>query len=566
MTTNKANHYLPYVLALAILTLSSNVLFAQNKKKPTPKSVIHQKWEIGVFLGGTQYQGDLQKTDLKEINIGIGPVVKYHFSDNFALRGNFLYGQLSGNDANYADRQGRGYSFSSPVRELSLVGEYDILGKRRYALLEQGKFTKIISPYLYAGVGFANTTPNAKFSEATKTAAQLLLINQDIAHKNNKGNLAIPVGLGVKMDISKSWTLGLEVGVRFTNTDYLDGVSLAANPDKKDTYFAGGLLLSYRIPYIKDVDNDGIADEEDSCPEVAGPLKSKGCPDKDKDGIGDRFDNCPDVAGLKSMGGCPDADRDGIADNEDLCPDMIGLKDLKGCPDADEDGISDKDDECPSEKGKKEYNGCPTRDTDADGVEDLLDKCPTLKGAKDNDGCPPKDADNDGIADKDDLCPAIKGLAKFNGCPDTDGDGIDDSKDKCPDVPGVNLNQGCPEIEQKDKDVLKNAIYGVDFESGASKIAEKSFGILDNVVDVLKKYPEYTMSISGHTDNLGKEKSNQKLSEARAKACYDYIGSKGIQLTRMSYAGYGSTIPVGENKTVAGRAKNRRVEFSLFVK
>ena len=566
INTNKVRAILPFALCVAIIMLLSATVFAQSKikKKPAP-SMMHQKWEIGLMFGGSQYQGDLQKTDLKEINPALGGLVRYHINDNFAIRGSFNAGRLSGYDSNYADRQKRAFSFKSPLREFSILGEYDILGKRRYTKISEGKFNKTISPYLFAGLAFANITPDVNFNEAV-TNGDKLKIKEDRSVKAKKGFLAIPFGMGLKMDISKSWTVGVEAGFRLTFTDYLDGVSKAGNPDKKDTYFMGGLVLSYRIPFIKDTDGDGIGDDVDACPEVPGPIKSKGCPDKDGDGIGDRFDNCPDVAGFKSMGGCPDADRDGVADGEDLCPEVVGLKDLKGCPDTDEDGIADKDDECPSEKGLKEYAGCPTRDIDGDGIEDKIDKCPKQKGSKENEGCPDVDKDGDGVVDREDLCPDVKGLARFEGCPDTDGDGIVDDKDKCPTLAGVSFLQGCPEIKQEDKQTLKEALYGVDFEVGSAKIKPASYPILDNVVDIMKKYPEYTMSIAGHTDNQGKEATNKKLSEARAKACYDYFVSKSIQAIRMSYVGNGSSVPIAENKTAAGRMKNRRVEFQLFVK
>ena len=90
--------------------------------------------------------------------------------------------------------------------------------------------------------------------------------------------------------------------------------------------------------------------------------------------------------------------------------------------------------------------------------------------------------------------------------------------------------------------------------------------MLDDVAAVLIKYPEYNLSISGHTDNTGSAAANKKLSEDRAKACYDYLVSKGVAASRLSHAGYGDTKPVGDNKTAAGRAANRRTEFDLMMK
>ena len=110
--------------------------------------------------------------------------------------------------------------------------------------------------------------------------------------------------------------------------------------------------------------------------------------DRDNDGVADKDDKCPDVAGKPELNGCPDADGDGITDAEDSCPDVFGLKEFNGCPDTDNDGIADKDDKCPQQAGPKENNGCPWPDRDGDGVLDKDDECPDVKGTVANNGCP----------------------------------------------------------------------------------------------------------------------------------------------------------------------------------
>ena len=71
------------------------------------------------------------------------------------------------------------------------------------------------------------------------------------------------------------------------------------------------------------------------------------------------------------------------------------------------------------------------------------------------------------------------------------------------------------------------------------------------------------IELSGHTDNKGKDKYNEKLSQERAKAVYDYLISRGIDKKRLEYRGYGAQHPIADNKTDEGRAKNRRVEFTI---
>ncbi len=111
-----------------------------------------------------------------------------------------------------------------------------------------------------------------------------------------------------------------------------------------------------------DKDMDGITDKEDRCPDVFGPAAFKGCPDTDKDGVIDIEDKCAGTkAGYKvDATGCTlDNDKDGIVNEDDLCPELAGTLAFKGCPDTDGDGVSDKEDRCPTVKGTLENKGCP---------------------------------------------------------------------------------------------------------------------------------------------------------------------------------------------------------------
>lgn len=124
-------------------------------------------------------------------------------------------------------------------------------------------------------------------------------------------------------------------------------------------------------------------------PEVALPVVPV-VADRDGDGINDNDDKCPDVAGLATLQGCPDRDADGIADGDDKCPDVAGVARYQGCPipDTDGDGINDEEDKCPTVKGVARYQGCPIPDTDGDGVNDEEDKCKDRPGPASNYGCP----------------------------------------------------------------------------------------------------------------------------------------------------------------------------------
>jgi OmpA-OmpF porin, OOP family len=276
-------------------------------------------------------------------------------------------------------------------------------------------------------------------------------------------------------------------------------------------------------------------------------------PDRDGDGIIDAGDKCPDVPGLAALMGCPDADSDGVTDLEDKCPSVAGTVALMGCPDTDMDGITDASDKCPTVAGTAALMGCP--DTDMDGIADADDKCPTVAGTRALMGCPePK---------KEEPKP-VTPTAKVDG--DTDRDGVLDSKDKCPTVVGTAANNGCPEIKKEDKARIDFAIKNIRFKTSSNVLTTESYTILDEVATVLGKYPDYSVSIAGHTDSDGDAASNLSLSEKRAKSCYDYLVKKGIQAVRMNHAGYGETQPISDNKTTEGKQMNRRVDFNLFIK
>ncbi|HQW83259.1 MAG TPA: OmpA family protein, partial [Ferruginibacter sp.] len=171
----------------------------------------------------------------------------------------------------------------------------------------------------------------------------------------------------------------------------------------------------------------------------------------------------------------------------------------------------------------------------------------------------------DGINDEEDKCPTVPGVARYNGCPipDTDGDGVNDEEDKCINEKGPASNFGCPVISEEIIQRVNVAAKNVFFSTGSSKLLTKSYSKLNDVVSILTDNPTYKVQIDGHTDSQGADDKNQTLSEARAASVKAYLVSKGIDEGRLSSTGYGETKPVADNKTAAGRAKNRRVEMTL---
>jgi outer membrane protein OmpA-like peptidoglycan-associated protein len=193
--------------------------------------------------------------------------------------------------------------------------------------------------------------------------------------------------------------------------------------------------------------------------------------------------------------------------------------------------------------------GIPTRggqkDRDGDGVVDRDDRCPTepedRDGFQDADGCPEADNDHDGIADDDDECPE-----------DAEEPGGD--RDGCPDRPRIVIRKG------------KVIVYGkVLFPIGSAEISPKSERLLDDMARLLAdSRPVRRVEIQGHTDATGDAEFNRKLSLTRAENVKAALVKRGIDAHRLVPRGYGEDDPIAPNVTNAGRARNRRVEFTIL--
>jgi len=112
--------------------------------------------------------------------------------------------------------------------------------------------------------------------------------------------------------------------------------------------------------------------------------------------------------------------------------------------------------------------------------------------------------------------------------------------------------------------LIKFNAANVQFASGTATLTSKSKTELNKLVPIMNtQYPDIKVGIEGYTDNTGKPESNLKLSQNRAESVKKYLVSKGISADRLTATGFGADNPIEDNKTAAGKAKNRRVEFKL---
>ncbi len=108
---------------------------------------------------------------------------------------------------------------------------------------------------------------------------------------------------------------------------------------------------------------------------------------------------------------------------------------------------------------------------------------------------------------------------------------------------------------------LKVVIEDLHFETGRTELTIHAKSVLDKVTFVLQQVPTAKLRIEGHTDNVGDDYNNKILSENRAKSVKDYLVAKGVYSSRLNYVGHGETMPIADNYTTAGKAKNRRVQI-----
>lgn len=109
----------------------------------------------------------------------------------------------------------------------------------------------------------------------------------------------------------------------------------------------------------------------------------------------------------------------------------------------------------------------------------------------------------------------------------------------------------------------KIILRGVNFDFDKAVIRHDAADILDEAAEILRDQPDVEVAVDGHTDALGKDDYNQRLSERRAQAVADYLSSHGVAASRLRVRGFGESRPVASNDSEEGRAQNRRVELNI---
>lgn len=186
-----------------------------------------QDFHLTAFTGISNYQGDLQPAflSLRQSNAAIGVGGLYEVNENLYLRANVTFGKIRGDDKLYARNASRNLSFSSPIVDIHLGAEYDILNS----------YDRMFVPFGFAGISLFNFNPSTQDSAGLGQVFLQPLGTEgqgfNGTNKYKRTQLAIPFGGGVKYSVSDNVKIRLELGFRKTFTDHLDDVSTVyANP------------------------------------------------------------------------------------------------------------------------------------------------------------------------------------------------------------------------------------------------------------------------------------------------------------------------------------------------
>ncbi|NUN08391.1 MAG: OmpA family protein [Ignavibacteriaceae bacterium] len=444
-------------------------------------------------------------------------------------------------------------------------GEYSsILLPVDYRVVFAPEFHRAIQPYVFAGLG------GMYYSNTKEINSGYRMIPRGQSVEKSGLTLVVPLGGGSMFKINDWWSVDVQAAYNQSLTDnlnyYMDG-------SPKDGYLSIGAGVTYNHKWLDpDDDRDGLLDSEEKALGTD-PLN----PDTDGDGLND-FE---EVNTYKTNPLKADSDDDRINDNGEI-------KQYKTNPlkaDTDGDKLNDGDEvftyktdplKVDTDGDKlSDYDEVMTHKTsplDTDTDRDKLSDFDELMTYKTN---PLKaDTDGDGLNDFDEVM-----TYKTNALEtDSDGDTLSDYAEVMTyktnplnkDTDGgsvtddAEIKRGSDPKDAED-DVVKVGVAmvleGITFKTGSAEITPESETRLLKALNTLNVFPEISVEIAGHTDNVGKKAANVKLSQKRAESVRDWFISKGIDKTRLSAKGYGPDKPIADNATDEGKAKNRRIEF-----
>ena len=444
--------------ALALGLIVSTESFAQDSLSATmtprlfsPPSSF-STWSVGInagVLAPTVLSGKNDFTNWK-LDLGYGGYIKKQIWPAFGIQADFLAGKLKADNSEpWGNGQAPVSPFASYETELGYSGS--LSAYLSLANIYWMNRKNVVQPYVKAGYGLMGYSITLKSTTGTETEF-------NGGEKVNES--FIPVGAGLKFNLSNNINLDLGYSMNFVDGDNLDGYRSGPQSDK----------FSYS--------HIGL--------EFALGGKSK-----------------PQLAYYNPVAAMQD---DYITRNAALQAELANerMRNAERLAQMDVDW--------------KRY----LNDSDKDGVSDYFDKCPNTPAGIQVDGA---------------------------GC---------EIK-----VTNTTINPVRVVVTEEDRRVVAEAIRNLEFDFGKSTIRPSSFPSLNRVADLLKT-KDFSLKLAGHTDNVGSNAANLKLSKDRAESVKSHLVNQGANTSRIEATGYGESQPISTNKTAVGRQNNRRVEFTLY--
>lgn len=420
-------------------------------------------WSVGLHAGAmAPYSAFGERNDFSNwlIALGYGFYVKKQISHTIGIQADFMRGTLKANNDKLwvgLPPPGPYASFQTDLHWTAALSAVITLGNINWAQLQTS-----IQPYVSIGGGTMSFNPRL----VTKAGASF-----DYSPGKSVYDFYVPIGLGIKANLSPNVNLDLGYTIGFVDGDDMDG------------YFKDPILLD-KFSYL----HIGL---EFSLGKSTKPQLAR--------------HNAPAQL-AKNVKDGDDAMRASLAASEARYNQRLA-----------------------EIAAMKEEIAKMKMDSDGDGVSDFFDKCPnTANGVKvDGSGCAlPM------------LPPAKKDTV-------------------------VQIQKTTYIITEEDKKIVFDAIRNLEFDFGKSSIRSKSYPSLNRVAELLIK-KGISLKLAGHTDDIGSEAANMKLSKDRAESVKNYLVSQGVNASRIEATGYGELQPIATNKTAKGRQDNRRVEFTIY--
>lgn len=198
-----------------------------------------QRNEFGVFFGGSYYMGDLNPNrPFEQTRVAMGGLYRYNLNSHIGLRANVFYAEIEGNDAVTQYQPERDLNFESFLAEFSTQLEIN------YLPYQPGNPATPLTPFLYFGAGGFLFYPREIQTDGSRLDLPVL---QREGVDYSTASWQFMFGIGLKFNITRKLTSGIEWGMRRTGTDYLDDIRLRGNPKTNDWYSFAGFGLTFRF-------------------------------------------------------------------------------------------------------------------------------------------------------------------------------------------------------------------------------------------------------------------------------------------------------------------------------